>query len=219
MTIHPLAPSETFLKVQFIDITSAAIHSPNPIGYVITSILGFLCPYVSGPLFTPLWYPSVIVQEIAGNNQGLLSKIAWVAPAIGIPLLAFAGRVTYDLIPLPALKGVIYGIHSIAMCWLSNIPNGGCLGMITLRRVLGSALKLPRSLGAISDQAVVHEIDNKSERLSSVAFIAASIGLSVFGGFHVITANAIGHALAAATKVVSAKVFSHYFVPALQQPL
>jgi hypothetical protein len=219
MATHPLAPTHKYHQAQLIDIASAGIQSPNPLGFAITSILCMKFSFLSGSLLTPLWYPSLIVQKFAGNNQELLNKITWLAPALGMPLLAFVGRVTYDLIPVAGLKGVVYGIHTMAMCWLSNIPRGGWSGMITLRSVLGSAIKLPRSLGAISQQATLNQINNRSEMLSSVAFITASVGLSFFGGFHVITANLIGHALAAATKVFSAKAFAHRFVPEVQQPL
>ncbi len=205
LTTHPLACSSEFSIAKVTDIIGQSVQSPGSIPFAIAGILsGGLC-YT--PLAVPLFYPSVMITHLSGGSQPTLRRIAWLSPAIGMSLLTLTGRVAFELMPNPLLKGLIYGVHSCAMGMLTNIPGGGLLGMITLRKVLGGYIGLPSAMAPLSENET-KTTWQRSEILASAAFITASLGLSFFGGFHVITANVIGHSVAALTKVVSARVFA-----------
>jgi len=149
----------------------------------------------------------MMVHNLSGDNPLTLSSIAWVSPLVGMSLLTLAGRVAFEFVPGSLLKGLVYGVHTCAMGILTNIPSGDWAGLITLRKVLGTYIGLPSALQGLSANGV-STTWNASETLASVALVTASLGLSIFGGMHVITANMIGHATAAVTKVVSARLFA-----------
>lgn len=213
MITHPLACSQEFAMANFADVIGQSIQAPSSIPFVISVILGQNLCY--SPLAIPLFYPSALIHRLAGNSDLTLRRIAWLSPAIGMPLLTLAGRAAFELMPNALLKGLIYGVHSCAMGMLTNFPFDDW-GMITLRKVLGSYIGLHTALQSLSRSGQKTTLQ-RSEILASVALITASLGLSFFGGFHVITANVIGHTAAAVTKVVSARVFA-IFAEKQQQP-
>jgi hypothetical protein len=116
-------------------------------------------------------------------------------------LLTLVGRAAFELMPNAFLKGVIYGMYSCAIRTLINSPLEDGRAIITLRRVLSSYIGLSSALNTLSQDAQYNS-DLRSETLASVVVVTASLGLSFFGGFHIITADVIGHAAAAVTKVV-----------------
>lgn len=197
--------SKEFLRAEIVDVIGQALQSPNSILFAISGLYGEALAYTK--LVFPLFLPSSAIYRLVGRNELRLRKIAWLSPAVGISLLTLAGRVAFDLMPGPFLKGLIYGVHSCAMRILTNIPRCDSAGIITLRKVLVNYGDLPSVLEKLS--LAGRDITwQQSEILSSVAFVTASLGLSFFGGFHMITANVIGHVAAAITKVVSARVFA-----------
>lgn len=204
---HPLAPTPEFSTALCIDIVGQSLQVPSSIPFALSGLLATGLCYT--PLALPLFYPSGMIHQLAGKSDLTLRRIAWMAPAIGISLLTLVGRVTFEFMPNNLLKGLIYGVHSCAMGMLTNIPSGDWAGMITLRKVLGVYIGLPSALEPLShkDKNVIWQA---SEILASATLVTASLGLSFFGGFHVITANMIGHVAAATTKVVSARVFAHF---------
>ncbi len=214
MTTHPLACSLEFSIANFADVIGQSLQSPSSIPFAISGTLGKNLCYTT--LALPLFYPSAIIHRLAGDSELTLRRIAWLSPAIGMSLLTLAGRAAFELMPNALLKGLIYGVHSCAMGMLTNIPSVHWAGMITLRKVLGSYIGLPTALQSLSGSGQ-KTTWQRSEILASVALITASLGLSFFGGFHVITANVTGHAAAAATKVVSARLFA-IFAEKQQQP-
>ncbi|MDP1607955.1 MAG: hypothetical protein Q8L98_01425 [Chlamydiales bacterium] len=203
---HPLAPTTEFSTAICIDIVGQSLQAPSSVPFVISGILGQNLCYTT--LALPLFYPSAMIHQLAGKSELTLRRIAWMAPAVGISLLTLVGRVAFEFMPNSLLKGLVYGVHSCAMAMLTNIPSGDWLGVITLRKVLVVFTDLPSALEPLSykDRDIIWKL---SEMLASVALVTASLGLSFFGGFHVVTANTIGHVAAAATKVVSARVFAH----------
>ena len=212
MITHPLACSQEFAMANFADVIGQSIQAPSSIPFVISVILGQNLCYT--PLALHLFYPSALIHRLAGNSDLTLRRIAWLSPAIGMPLLTLAGRAAFELMPNALLKGLIYGVHSCAMGMLTNVR--GNREMITLRKVLGSYIGLRTARQSLSRSGQKTTLQ-RSEILASVALITASLGLSFFGGFHVITANVIGHTAAAVTKVVSARVFA-IFAEKQQQP-
>jgi len=199
--IHPLSCSHAFGISKSLDMIGQSFHVPGHIPFAVCSTLSQSLCYT--PLSLPLFYPSHMTYLLAGNNENTLGKIAWIAPVSGVFLLNLIGRVSYDLMSNSFLKGTVYGLHSTAMGMLTNIPSGGWAGLITLRKVLGSYTQLPSALKQLSKNSV-DSIGKKSEIVSSATFITASLAASFFGGFHVMTANMIGHIAAAITKVASA---------------
>ncbi len=214
MITHPLACSKEISVANCIDVIGKSLQVPSSIPFAISGVLSQNLCYTT--LTLPLLYPSAIIHRLAGNNELTLQRIAWMSPAIGMSLLTLAGRAAFEFIPNSLFKGLIYGVHSCAMGMLTNIPSGDWAGMITLRKVLGHCIELPSALQPLSRNGQ-DATWQRSEILSSIALITASLGFSFFGGFHVITANMIGHATAAATKVLSARIFA-VFAEKQQQP-
>ncbi len=211
MASHPLAPSPLFSTALVLEKVGTAVQSASCIPFAITSSIGTLLPYTT--LGLPLFYPSALVHRISGGDINLTNRFAWLSPTIGMPLLTLAGRVAFDATSSPLLRGLVHGVHTSAMCLLTNSPVSWS-GMITLRQALGNAVGLPSAVAPLLDgerQLIVI----MSEVAASAAFLTASLGLSFFGGFHVISANVLGHVAAAVTAVAVARLAA---IPATRDP-
>ena len=208
MTTHPLDCSLEFNAAHFFSVISQSLQAPRPVAYWFAAVTSPLVLF-STRLLDTLFIPSISVYRLAGSNPNTLRKISWLAPAVGIPIFTLAGRATYEAMPNSFLKGAVFGLHTSAMGLLTNIPNGDWAGMITLRKVLGSWIQLPSALGPLTQKGLKNT-DKRSETLASATFLISSFGLSFFKGVHTITANTIGHVAAAATKVISARVFARF---------
>ncbi len=205
LATHPLATSDEFRWANIADLLVQSLQSPSSLLFAISAVLGQKLCYT--PLASPLFYPTAIVHHFAGDKILKLRRIGWVSPAIGISLVTLIGRASFNFMPNALLKGVIYGVHSCAIGMLTNISAGYYSQIIPLRKVLQSYVPLPFTVETLSGNGV-NTISKWSEIFSSLAFITASLGLSFFGGFHVITANVIGHTAGAATKVVSSRLLA-----------
>lgn len=205
MFVNPLSCSKEFLIAHTTDFVVQSVQTPSKFPFLISAIVGQNLCYT--PLGLTLFYPSTLIDHLANNYKIEFGKIAWLSPALGMPLLTLAGRAAFECMPHPILKGLVYGVHSCAMGMLTNIPNGIPYRMITLRKVLGVYAGFPAALEPLSKRGLNTTLQ-RSEILASVAFITATLGLGFFGGFHVITANLIAHTVATVTNVVSARIFA-----------
>ncbi len=202
-----------------IEFIGRSLQAPSTIPFLFGGIVGQNLS--ATPLTMPLFYPSIMVHHLAGGDESRLRKISWIAPALGMSVVAFTGRVVFDLMSNNLLKGIVFGVHACAMRLLANIPSASWAGMITLRSALGDCIQLKPALETLSNTGLKNALHG-SEVLSGVALVTTSFALSVFGGFHIITANAIAHVAAAVTAAVvarmSAIIEEQRPQPELQQP-
>lgn len=215
MALNPLGLSEPFSTAQCLDVIGQSIKAPASIPFVVAAYLVQIpC---NTPLALPLWIPSQIASYLSKTTQLSPNYFAWIAPAMGMPLLTLAGRVAFDLTANPFLKGAVYGIHTFAMGLITNTPSTWS-ELIGLRQVISNFMGLQSAMGQLTDANRVRTL-GISEYLSSAAFLTASLGLSFFGGFHVITANATGYAVAAVVAAVSARTLAYFGEKKPQEPL
>lgn len=151
--------------------------------------------------------PTYFTQKLIKNTGIDCFYLRLLSPAAGMTILSLAGRLTYDLMPYPALKGLVYGIHTYAMGILANNSKYN-QSLSSLRQIVYPYTLFLASTQKNSGNGDVFTHVN-SEYLSSAMLVIASFALSFFG-FHVITANVLAHALAATVKYVSYQTLSHF---------
>jgi len=206
MALNPLGLSEPFSTAQCLDVIGQSIKAPASIPFVVAAYLVQIpC---NTPLALPLWIPSQIAYYVSKNTNLSIKYVAWIAPAMGMPLLTLAGRVAFDLTANPFLKGAVYGIHTFAMGVITNTPSTWA-GLIGLRQVIANFMGLQSATKHLTQTDYLRTLAI-SEYLSSAAFLTASLGLSFFGGFHVITANATGYAVATVVAAVSTRTLAYF---------
>jgi len=206
MVTHPLVCSKHHITANFFSIISQSLQAPRPVTYGLAALTSPLI-LSNARLLNVLFYPSVGVYRLAGFNVDILRKISWLAPAFGISIMTLAGRVMYEAAPNSFLKGAVFGLHPFALGFLTNSRFGYCAGLITLRQVLGDWIQLPSALQSLSNKSLTL-VDERSEILASATFLVSSFSLNFFRGIHPVTANTVSHVVAAATKVISARVFA-----------
>jgi len=206
MVTHPLDCSIHHNTANFFSTISQSLQAPRPVTYGLAALTSPLI-LINTRLLNVLFYPSYGVHRLAGFNVDILRKISWLAPAFGISIMTLAGRAMYEAAPNSFLKGAVFGWHSFALGFLTNSRFGYCAGLITLRQVLGDWIQLPSALQSLSNKSLTL-VDERSEILASATFLVSSFSLNFFRGMHPVTANTVGHVAAAATNVISARVFA-----------
>lgn len=207
MYYHPFITLTGFTTATYMDVIVRALAVPTSIPYALIGILGK--EFCTLPL-APLNYPSSIIRSLAKKSGLTRRKIDWIAPVLGISLLALAGRAAFDLTPNHLLKGLIYGLYTGAMGKLTIVPSDDKTEIITLFMALGNYVQLPSALDRLFRLCPLNErsVWETSDSLASFAFIITSVALSIFGGFHMMMVNMIAHVIAATTFVVAARVLA-----------
>ncbi len=172
MSTHPLAPSPSLLLSDLLSgIAQDAYRTRSALATTFCTagrLLGRHLPFLP-PLVVPLLIPSALLFNTCNNDEGLLKRISWVAPTMGIGLTTAVACASYNAISSPFLKGMICGAHSSALGILSAPLAGGMLGIISLQSVLSHWF----------EPLEQEEDETAADPMACVTFAVSTLGLTL----------------------------------------
>lgn len=201
-------PSPKFLKTevatQFVQSCLLVPSIPAKITMFVASVIAHNIPLIP-PLHQVLYLPSSLVYSITGIQapecEKKLRRIGWIAPVAGIALATFAAHISYLSVSSALMKGVIYGVHSVAIMMFTVSP-ASWSGLITLRSCLHDLFLDPSKYNIESTE--LRKINQTTENITALTFAISSIALSVICG-NPILANAIAYPIATIVAIASTR--------------
>ena len=202
--IHSLMPSETFGSAEIaqglIQTGCMATSVPSAIAFYASRIIASTLSFDLSVMGTA--YLSMFAKAASGGNETVERYTTWIAPLSGMAAVTFAAYKLYALSSSSLITGAICGAHVAAMSVLSYTPNsGGSFGVVSLKNALAAMIPGASRFRRL-DQAQQESIQEIAEIITSVAFVASSIALTILLE-NPILANAAAYAIAPVVKHVA----------------